>query len=161
MFFYCFSVGQLLRRCSKGTRRCKSGAWYHPRHLPGGGVSRRQRKWDRADSHKKNQVKCASNEMRFDCGINLFFHVGSLVKRSSSRFGCGLLIVYKKPSRNVNTMFCKFLGLFGAFESGTCMPRLRRTNCTNDMDCSGRRPLLRSSELRAKTTHRTESRFPR
>jgi hypothetical protein len=51
-------------------------ARHHPRHLPGGRVSRRQREWDRADSHKQNQVKCASDEMRLDSGINLFFHFG-------------------------------------------------------------------------------------
>jgi hypothetical protein len=100
-------------------------ARHHPRHLPGGRVSRRQRKWDRADSYKQTQVKCASNEMRFDSGINLFFHVGSLVKRSSSRFGCGLSIVYQKPSRNVNTMFCKFLGFIGGIRP---TPKLRRDN---------------------------------
>ena len=82
---------------------------YHSRHAPGGGLSRRQCEWDRADSHKQNQIKCASNKMRFDGGINLFFHVGSLVKRSSSHFGCGLPILYQKLSRNVNTKFCKFL----------------------------------------------------
>ena len=33
-----------------------------------------QREWNRADSHKQKQVKCASDKMRFDGGINLFFH---------------------------------------------------------------------------------------
>jgi hypothetical protein len=51
-------------------------ARYYPRHLPSGRVSRRKRKWDRADSHKQKQVKRASDEMRFDGGINLFFHLG-------------------------------------------------------------------------------------
>ena len=134
MFFYCFSIWQLLHRCSKGTRRRKRGkmrARHHPRHLPGGRISRRERKGDRADSHKKNQVKCASNEMRFDSGINLFFHVGSLVKRSSSHFGCRLPIVYKKPSRNVNTMFCKFLDFSGGFAlRRSCTGTIRRVTWT-------------------------------
>ena len=148
MFFYCFSIWQLLHRCSKGTRRRKRGkmrARHHPRHLPGGRISRRQRKGDRADSHKKNQVKCASNEMRFDSGINLFFHVGSLVKRSSSHFGCRLPIVYKKPSRNVNTMFCKFLDFSGGIRP---TPKLHRHNSTGDVDCSESALLFCSQELR-------------
>src|SRR4029077_7612544 len=136
MFFYCFSVWQLLHRCSKGTRRRKRGkmrARHHPRHLPGGRISRRQRKGDRADSHKKNQVKCAPNEMRFDSGINLFFHVGSLVKRSSSHFGCRLPIVYKKPSKNVNRMFCKFLDFSVEFAlRRRCACTIRRVT----VDCS-------------------------
>ena len=50
-----------------------------------------------------------------------------MVKRSLSRFGSGLPIVYQKPSRNVNTMFRKFLDFFGASEPGICStPRLRR-----------------------------------
>ena len=35
----------------------------------------RQREWNRAHSHKQKQVKCASNKMRFDGRINLFFHL--------------------------------------------------------------------------------------
>jgi hypothetical protein len=38
------------------------------------GVSLRQRKWDRADGQKQKQVKRASDKMRFNSGINLFFH---------------------------------------------------------------------------------------
>src|SRR6476659_4091583 len=78
----CFSLWQLRCRNSKGTRRRKSGntsrirVGHRPRHPPGGRVSRRQREWDRAYGHKQNQVKCASDEMRFDSGINLFFHLG-------------------------------------------------------------------------------------
>ena len=34
----------------------------------------RQRERNRAHSHKQNQVKCASDKMRFYGGINLFFH---------------------------------------------------------------------------------------
>ena len=48
----------------------------YPRYPPGGRVSRRQREWDRAYGQKQSQVKCASDEMRFDSGINLFFHLG-------------------------------------------------------------------------------------
>ena len=36
----------------------------------------RQRQWDRADGQKQKQVKCASDKMRFDGGINLLFHIG-------------------------------------------------------------------------------------
>jgi len=39
------------------------------------GVSLRQRKWDSADGQKQKQVKRASDKMRFDGGINLFFHL--------------------------------------------------------------------------------------
>jgi hypothetical protein len=35
----------------------------------------RQREWNRAHSDKQNQVKCASDEMRFNGRINLFFHL--------------------------------------------------------------------------------------
>ena len=41
----------------------------------------RQRKWDRADGHKQKQVERASNEMRFDGGVNLLFHVGVVLVR--------------------------------------------------------------------------------
>ena len=46
--------------------------------LPGV-VSLRQRKWDSADGQKQKQVKRASDKMRFDGGINLFFHFGVVV----------------------------------------------------------------------------------
>ena len=112
VFYRLAASAPVLERHSPA-QRGEMRARHHPRHLPGGRISRRQRKGDRADSHKKNQVKCASNEMRFDSGINLFFHVGSLVKRSSSHFGCRLPIAYKKPPRNVNRMFCKFQDFCG------------------------------------------------
>ena len=56
------------------------------RDFPGDRVSLRQRERNRTDSHKQEQIRSASNEMRFDSRINLFFHVGSLVKRSLSLF---------------------------------------------------------------------------
>ena len=37
-------------------------------------VSLRQRKWNCADSKKKQQIKCAPDKVRFDGRINLFFH---------------------------------------------------------------------------------------
>ena len=37
-------------------------------------VSLRQREWNRAHSHKQKQIKSASDKMRFDGGVNLFFH---------------------------------------------------------------------------------------
>jgi hypothetical protein len=43
-------------------------------------VALRQCEWDRADSDEQNQIKRASNKMRFDGGINLFFHFSSLVE---------------------------------------------------------------------------------
>ena len=59
-------------------------------------------------------------------------------------------MVYQKPSRNVNTMFCKFQGLFGASEPGESV--LRRgcgaTIWTDDVDCCGKLALLRSPESR-------------
>jgi len=39
-----------------------------------GGVSLRQCEWDRADGHEQKQIKRASDKVRFDGGINLFFH---------------------------------------------------------------------------------------
>jgi hypothetical protein len=36
----------------------------------------RQRKWDGAHGHEQKQIKCASDKMRFDSGINLLFHFG-------------------------------------------------------------------------------------
>jgi hypothetical protein len=38
------------------------------------GVSLSQREWDRANSQKQKQVKGASNKMRLNGGVNLFFH---------------------------------------------------------------------------------------
>jgi hypothetical protein len=35
----------------------------------------RQREWNRTHSDKQKQVKCASDKMRFDGRINLFFHL--------------------------------------------------------------------------------------
>jgi hypothetical protein len=43
-----------------------------------GGVALRQREWDRTDSDEQKQIESASNEMRFDGGIKLFFHFLSL-----------------------------------------------------------------------------------
>jgi hypothetical protein len=37
-------------------------------------VSLRQREGNRTDSYKQKQIKSASDKMRFDGGINLFFH---------------------------------------------------------------------------------------
>jgi len=53
--------------------------WTQPPHPPGGallGVSLRQREWDHADGQQQKHVKCTSNKMSFDGGIDLFFHVG-------------------------------------------------------------------------------------
>jgi hypothetical protein len=106
-----FSVWQLLRRSSKGTRRrkrrrigwnsrnviaklrrrlesrrCKiqSLVWLG-RDLLGSRAAAglRQREWNRAHSDKQKQVKCASNKMRFDRGINLFFHLVLFFRLSS------------------------------------------------------------------------------
>jgi hypothetical protein len=38
-------------------------------------VSLRQREWDRTHSHKQKEIKSASDKMRFDGGIDLFFHL--------------------------------------------------------------------------------------
>jgi hypothetical protein len=43
-------------------------------------VALRQCEWDPADSDEQNQIKRASNKMRFDGGINLFFNFLSLVE---------------------------------------------------------------------------------
>ena len=113
------------------------------------GVSPCQRKWDRAYGHKQNQVKCASDKMRFDSGINLFFHVGSLVKRSLSHFGCRLPIVYQEPSRNVNTIISKFPG-FSERLNQEFAPRrgCGGKTCPDDVDYSGKRSPRGSPEGR-------------
>jgi hypothetical protein len=41
----------------------------------------RQCEWNGADGHKQKQVKCASDKMRFDGGINLLFHFGVVLVR--------------------------------------------------------------------------------
>ncbi|PYK74040.1 MAG: hypothetical protein DME39_08575 [Verrucomicrobia bacterium] len=41
-----------------------------------GDVSLRPREWDRADGDEHKQVKRASDQMRFDVGVNLFFYFG-------------------------------------------------------------------------------------
>ena len=38
-------------------------------------LSLRQRKWDRSDAQEQKEVKRTSNQMRFDSGIKLFFHL--------------------------------------------------------------------------------------
>jgi hypothetical protein len=160
-----FSVWQLLRRSSKGTRRCKSGntsrirVGRYPRHPPGGRVSGRQRKWDRTYGHKQNQVKCASNEMRFDSGINLFFHLGLWLNVPRAVLAVDSLSFTK----NHQEMSTQCFANFWVFSEGSAP----RRNCggtirTDDVDCCGRRPPLRSPESREqKTIHRTESRFRR
>jgi hypothetical protein len=35
----------------------------------------RQREWNRANSQKQKEVKCASDKMRLDGRIDLFFHL--------------------------------------------------------------------------------------
>src|SRR4051794_33024870 len=59
---------------------------YRLRDFPGDRVPLCQRERNRTDSHKQEQIRRASNKMRFDGGIDLFFHVESLVKRSLSLF---------------------------------------------------------------------------
>ena len=82
-----------------------------PRHLPGGRISLRQRKWDRAHGHKQKQVKCASDEMRFDGRINLFFHFGvvlfDFVPELRITFWSGLPFYFGAPG-NVNTFSNNF-----------------------------------------------------
>src|SRR6476660_5281935 len=105
------SVWQLLRWSSKGTRRCKrrrigrnsDNVTGKLRRRPESrrreiqslvGLGRdllgsraaaglRQREWNRAHGDKQKQVKCASNKMRFDGGINLFFHLVLFFRLSS------------------------------------------------------------------------------
>src|SRR5262245_3994765 len=38
----------------------------------------RQREWERADGQQQKQIKCTSNEMRFDSRVNLPFHFGGV-----------------------------------------------------------------------------------
>jgi hypothetical protein len=87
--------------------------------------------------------------MRFDSGINLFFHVGSLVKRSSSHFGCRLSIVYQEPSRNVNTIICQLPG-FSERLNQEFAPRRGCGGKTypDDVDYSGKRSPRDSPEGR-------------
>jgi hypothetical protein len=46
-------------------------------------VSLCQRERNRADGHKQKHIKRASDKMRFDGGVSLFFHVGSQMGASS------------------------------------------------------------------------------
>ena len=39
----------------------------------------RQREWDRADGQQQKQIKRASEKVRFDSGVNLFFYLGGLL----------------------------------------------------------------------------------
>jgi hypothetical protein len=43
-----------------------------------GGIALRQRQGDRADGDEQKEIKRASDKMRLDRGINLFFHFSSL-----------------------------------------------------------------------------------
>ena len=75
-----------------------------------GVVSLRQREWNRAHSHKQKQVKCASDEMRFDGWINLFFHLVlffDLISESRNYILSGQPFYFAAP-RKVNTFLSNF-----------------------------------------------------
>jgi hypothetical protein len=57
-------------------------------HGPLGTVALRQCEWNGTDGKKQEKIKCASDKMCFDGGINLLFHVGVVLGRtlSSKRF---------------------------------------------------------------------------
>ena len=50
---------------------------WHTHHRVSADVALGQREWDRADSDEQKQIECASDKMRFDRGVNLFFHFSS------------------------------------------------------------------------------------
>ena len=64
--------------------------WFARRisHASLGSVALRQCEWNGTDGKKQKKIKCASNKMCFDGGINLLFHVGVVLGRtlSSKRF---------------------------------------------------------------------------
>ena len=101
-----------------------------------GSVALRQREWNHAHSHKQKQIKSAPNKVRFDGGINLFFHlVLSLLESCFPQpqtyiMGAGRPFYSGTPD-NVNTFFLTF---FKPRIQAT--PRLRRDRCpridTND-----------------------------
>jgi len=59
-----------IRQCRARPRSQKKRA--RNRTLLGGG-SLPEREWDHANGHKQKQVKRASEKMRFDLGVSLFF----------------------------------------------------------------------------------------
>jgi hypothetical protein len=93
----------------------------------------RKREWNRANGQKQKQIKRAPDEMRFDGGINLFFHVGSLIKRSLSRFWIWTPYRLQKTIGKSQYNVLQSSGFFG--ES------VPRRNCggtirTHNVDCS-------------------------
>jgi hypothetical protein len=64
---------------ARGARQIfvRGGVWRG--HASFRSVPLRQREWDRADGHKQKQIKRASEKMRFDSGVNLFFHLGDVL----------------------------------------------------------------------------------
>jgi len=164
-----FSVWQLLRRSSKGTRRRKSGntsrirVGRYPRHPPGGRVSRRQRKWDRAYGHKQNQVKCAPDEMRFDSRINLFFHLGLWLNVPRAVLAVDSLSFTKKHQEMSIQCFAHFWIFSERLNRGNPFyveaaarqfGRMTWTGVGGDCLCAPQRAA-------SKTMHRAESRFRR
>jgi hypothetical protein len=97
--------------------------------------------------------------MRFDSGINLFFHLGLWLNVPRAVLAVDSLSFTK----NHQEMSTQCFANFWVFSEGSAP----RRNCggtirTDDVDCCGRRPPLRSPESREqKTIHRTESRFRR
>jgi hypothetical protein len=66
-------------------------------------VPLRQRERDRTDGKKQKQIKSASDKMRFDGGINLFFHWVLFVRLSSRiaklHFGRTVLLLGRTEKR--------------------------------------------------------------
>ena len=69
----------------------------------------RQCKWNCTDSKKKQQIKRASDKVRFDGGINLLFHFGVVLVRILifwELIFCNRDTVFSQAhASNVNTFF--------------------------------------------------------
>src|SRR5205807_1270367 len=77
------NVGDVVGKKRRADVRLRGGIWVARRisYASLGRVALRQCEWNGAHGHKQKQIKCASNKMRFDGGINLLFHFGFVLVR--------------------------------------------------------------------------------
>jgi hypothetical protein len=99
-----------------------------------GRISLRQCEWDRADGEKQKEVKRTSNQVRFDGGVNLFFHFcvlvsfeveGSSPREIAEQSGGGTCgeHAFSKKRRSESRLFYNFLTTNGHESTRKASPR--------------------------------------
>ena len=117
-----------LARPSRRARRCRfaNHIWLTRRIdcASVGSAALRQREWNRAHSDKQKKIKCASDKMRFDGGINLFFHFGLVLVRILIFANCKTILC--KPDTRSSGTRAKMSILFSSFLKRDLNPRIVR-----------------------------------